>query len=207
MSEKIDVVELKNTFRKECRKLLVTLDPISKAFESCGKCVSFIQSRVFCESDIFFGFMPTKNEMDILPVLRNALEQGKKVLVPRVVPGSRDMDFFYIEKDLNRETELGTFGIYEPVKGLVKADLQEISEKYGNKICVLVPGLAFGKDHSRLGHGAGFYDKFLGNLKKMTGGRAVFVGVSYGALVFDSVPHESHDVSMDMLIGDFHAIL
>ena len=83
------------------------------------------------------------------------------------------MDFFYIEKDLNRETELGAFGIYEPVKGLVKADLQEISEKYGKKICVLVPGLAFGKDHSRLGHGAGFYDKFLGNLKKMTGGNKV----------------------------------
>lgn len=203
MLETSEVVGLKKKFRKECTNLLASLDPITKAFESCGKCVSFIQSRVFCDSDIFFGFMPTKNEMDILPVLRTALEQGKKVLVPRVVPGSRDMDFFYVEKDLNRETELGTFGIYEPVKGLAKADLQEISEKSGEKICVLVPGVAFGKDHSRLGHGAGYYDKFLGNLKKMTGGKAVLVGVSYGALVFDSVPRESHDVSMDMLIGEF----
>lgn len=203
MWETSEVVGLKKKFRKECTNLLASLDPITKAFESCGKCVSFIQSRVFCDSDIFFGFMPTKNEMDILPVLRTALEQGKKVLVPRVVPGSRDMDFFYIEKDLNRETELGTFGIYEPVKGLAKADMQEISEKFGEKICVLVPGVAFGKDHSRLGHGAGYYDKFLGNLKKMTGGKAVLVGVSYGALVFDSVPRESHDVSMDMLIGEF----
>lgn len=203
MWENSEVVGLKKKFRKECTNLLASLDPITKAFESCGKCISFIQSRVFCESDIFFGFMPTKNEMDILPVLRTALEQGKKVLVPRVVPGSRDMDFFYVEKDLNRETELGTFGIYEPVKGLAKADLQEISEKSGGKICVLVPGVAFGKDHSRLGHGAGYYDKFLGNLKKMTGGKAVLVGVSYGALVFDSVPRESHDVSMDMLIGEF----
>lgn len=198
-----EIVSMKNTLRKECRRILASMDPVAKAFESCGKCVSFIQSRVFDESEVFLGFMPTKNEMDILPVLRTALEQGKKVLVPRVVPESREMDFFYIEKDLNQETELGAFGIYEPVKSLVKADLHEISEAHAGRICVLVPALAFGRDHSRLGHGAGFYDRFLEKLREMTHGNVLLVGVSYGKLVFDSVPCESHDVPMDMLIGEF----
>ncbi len=155
-----------------------------------------------------FRFQLTQDEVDVLPVLRAGLQNKKKVLIPRIIDGTNDMEFYFLTDEPNSQVEVNGWGIAEPKSDLRKCNLDELlSELKADEILVLVPGLAFGKDHSRLGHGAGFYDKFLGNLKNMTGGRAVFVGVSYGALVFDSVPHESHDVSMDMLIGDFHVIL
>lgn len=193
----------KKELRKSMKKILSELNPVSKAFESCGRCVSFIQSENFKKSKVIFGFMPLNDELDILPVLREALNQNKKVLVPKILSGTNKMDFFYIEKDLNAETEKGEFGIYEPSASCKKADLSEICAEYsGVEISVLVPGLAFGKDKTRLGRGMGFYDSFLEKLINDCKEKPFFCGVCYKAQIVDSVPVEKHDVKMDFLIQD-----
>lgn len=68
---------------------------------------------------------------------------------------------------------------------------------------VLVPGLAFDRRGARLGHGKGYYDRFLARLASV--GRARFVGVTGGYIVAE-LPTESHDVLMTHLAGTFGVV-
>ena len=74
----------------------------------------------------------------------------------------------------------------------------------GDEILVLVPGLAFGKDNSRLGRGKGFYDRFLSELKKKTAAqgkeRPWICGICYSAQIVESVPVDENDVRMDVVL-------
>lgn len=62
---------------------------------------------------------------------------------------------------------------------------------------VLVPGLAFGMDGARLGHGAGYYDRLLARL----GGEVIRVGVTDGFII-SGLPTDDHDVPMTHLAGE-----
>lgn len=62
---------------------------------------------------------------------------------------------------------------------------------------VLVPGLAFSMDGSRLGHGAGYYDRLLARL----GGGVIRVGVTDGFIV-SGLTTDDHDVPMTHLAGE-----
>ena len=52
------------------------------------------------------------------------------------------------------------------------------------------------KEGHRLGHGAGFYDRFL------RGTRFPKIMICYRKLLLDKVPIEEHDISMDRVIYD-----
>ncbi len=56
----------------------------------------------------------------------------------------------------------------------------------------LVPGVAFGHDGSRLGHGAGYYDRLL---PRLCAG-ASLVGISWSATTVDTLPMDAHDIHM-----------
>jgi 5-formyltetrahydrofolate cyclo-ligase len=61
---------------------------------------------------------------------------------------------------------------------------------------IVVPGLAFTADGSRLGRGAGFYDKFLSEIP----GSTVKIGVCFEFQCLSEIPQESHDVKMDAVV-------
>ncbi|MCP3937101.1 MAG: 5-formyltetrahydrofolate cyclo-ligase [Actinomycetia bacterium] len=62
----------------------------------------------------------------------------------------------------------------------------------------LVPGVAFGHDGSRLGHGAGYYDRLLPQLS--TG--AFLIGISWSATTVDALPMDQHDVHMTHIVTE-----
>ena len=87
---------------------------------------------------------------------------------------------------LDARRERHGFGFEQPVAG---------SEPWDGPIDVaLLPGLAFGRDGSRLGRGTAYFDRFLAE-------RAIpiRVGVVAGSLVVDGVPTEPHDVAVTHL--------
>ena len=78
------------------------------------------------------------------------------------------------------------FGVQEPVTGETAGP--------GDMELIVVPGVAFDRQGNRLGHGKGFYDRLLhepGLLK---------AGVCFDYQMQERIPHEAHDVAMDLLV-------
>lgn len=63
---------------------------------------------------------------------------------------------------------------------------------------MLVPGIAFSVDGHRLGRGGGFYDRLLAGRA-----RAAFkIGICFPLQLRPTVPHEAHDVILNLVISE-----
>lgn len=109
----------------------------------------FAASEAYRKAKTIYGYLPYNQEVRTVPMLQQALCDGKKVAVPKVY--GEEMKFIYLD-DLSK-VEKGYAGIPEPVADEPVAD--------DKTALVLMPGLAFDREGHRIGYGGGFYDKFL----------------------------------------------
>ena len=133
------------------------------------------------------GFLAFGKELGVDAVLDAALTMGKTVAVPYVVSATC---FEPVRLRTMQDFALDRFGIrtVKPPLELLKPEDFDL---------VLVPGVAFGKDGSRMGMGAGYYDRFLPLAKK-----AVLMGVAYADLLQESLPCDEHDVKMQCIVSE-----
>jgi 5-formyltetrahydrofolate cyclo-ligase len=88
----------------------------------------------------------------------------------------------------------GPFGVLEPTPESPVVDLQKVTG-------LLIPGLAFNKNGTRLGKGLGFYDKSLETFQGLK------VGICFDfQLAESSLPHEAHDIQVDWIVTESGAI-
>ena len=109
----------------------------------------FAQTDAYKNAKTIYGYMPYNQEVRTVPILEQAIRDGKRVAVPKVYGDT--MRFIYLE-DLS-QVEKSDMGIPEPV-----ADEPVANDETA---LVLMPGLAFDEAGHRIGYGGGFYDKFL----------------------------------------------
>lgn len=115
--------------------------------------------------------------------------EEKKLLLP-VIEGNDLHLVLYTGKD---SLKAGVFGILEPTE-----EAQTVSEEEID--LMLVPGVAFDRQHNRLGRGKGYYDRLLATLK------APKVGICYDFQLLDTIPTESFDKKMDMIMTEKETI-
>lgn len=65
---------------------------------------------------------------------------------------------------------------------------------------VLIPGMAFTRSGDRLGHGMGYYDKFLSHHREKFGKYPLIVAPALNCQLLDYVPTQSHDVRLDSVV-------
>ena len=109
----------------------------------------FAQSEAYRNAATIYGYLPYNQEVRTVPMLEQAIRDGKKVAVPKVYGDI--MKFIYLE-DLS-QVEKGYAGIPAPIADEPVA--------HDETALVLMPGLAFDPQGHRIGYGGGFYDKFL----------------------------------------------
>jgi 5-formyltetrahydrofolate cyclo-ligase len=131
-------------------------------------------------------FAPLPEELDVWPLLTEALSVGKKVALPRFVA---ERDSYEIRQVLDPEVDLrmGHFGIREPHGRCANVSSRRLD-------LMLVPGVAFDLRGHRLGRGKGYYDQLLRTL------HGVKCGVAFDQQIVDEVPVESHDVRLDCVL-------
>jgi len=155
-----------------------------------------LESDAFARADIVLGYLFHGNEADCTDVLYRALAMGKAVGLPRVVPGTSDMDFYLLDGTLQfgDQIECGAFGISEPVKSLDRFSVD--GRLCGRNILMLVPGVAFTKDGKRLGRGKGFYDRYIARLRE-TCASVTAAGFCFPCQIVDDVPVDAFDARLD----------
>ena len=142
--------------------------------------------KEYKEAETIFCYASMENEVDTWPLIALALDQGKTVGVPLCI-GKGIMEVRQI-KTL-ADFEKGAYGIMEPSKQCKVLPKEQID-------MAVIPCVGADKEGHRLGHGAGFYDRFL------RGTQFPKIMICYRKLLLDKVPIEEHDILMDRVIYD-----
>lgn len=137
--------ELRRTIRE--RKRAMTEEEIVERSNALAE--KFYNTPAYQAASTIYGYLPYNQEVRTIPMLQRALDEGKRVAVPKVY--GEEMRFIYLE-DLTQVSK-GYAGIPEPIADAPVAD--------DKRALVLMPGLAFDPQGHRIGYGGGFYDRFL----------------------------------------------
>ena len=143
----------------------------------------FLATDAYRQAAAIYGYLPYNQEVRTVPILEQALRDGKKVAVPKVY--GDDMKFIYLD-DLSRVAK-GYAGIPEPV------DDGPVADDEG--ALVLMPGLAFDPQGHRIGYGGGFYDRFLEREPHHP-----TVALCYDFQMFQKLETEEFDIPVDLVI-------
>lgn len=149
-----DLNAQKQAARRAARQQLAQISP--QEFSAIGAAMwQTLQAQPAWQSaQSVFCFVGALHEPDTMPILQGALSAGKQLLVPRIAgPGQMQL----VPLQSLGQLQPGAFGILEPPQAL-----PAISAGSRVQLAVL-PCLAATRSGMRLGHGGGYYDRFLAN--------------------------------------------
>lgn len=138
-----------------------------------------------------------------------AREEGRRVLLPRVVDGER---LVFVEHLAAVPLKAGAYGVSEPPENAAVVDLAMAD-------LIVVPGVAFDRRGGRLGRGAGYYDRALADIGLQASGQVAAdrdrdqdvprtIGVAFERQLVEAVPMDERDVRMDAVVtpSAIHAV-
>jgi 5-formyltetrahydrofolate cyclo-ligase len=117
------------------------------------------------------------------------LAAGARLFYPRVT--GRGTIAFYPHRE-GDGWETGPYGIPEPPSPA------GVEPRLSGWDIIVVPGLAFDRRGNRLGHGFGYYDRFLGGLPESV----PRVGLAWASQRITEVPVEAWDVPVHALVTE-----
>lgn len=135
--------------------------------------------------------MAIGSEWSTLGFLRQAQADGKKVVLPRLTPPPRHLELHAVA-DLERHLVPGVWDIPEPDPARCeRVELRDVD-------FAVVPALAIDPSRYRLGYGAGYFDRLLAG----RGARPFCVTAISAAFLVERLPHEAHDVPVDLVLHE-----
>ena len=175
----MDKKELRRSIRE--RKRAMTEEEIVSRSEKLGEL--FLSSEAYKKAKTIYGYLPYNQEVRTVPMLEQALKDGKRVAVPKCY--GDEMKFIFMD-DLSK-VEKGYAGIPEPIADDPVAD--------DTTALVLMPGMAFDPQGHRIGYGGGFYDKFLAAEPNHP-----TLALCYEFQMLPQLETEAHDIPVDYVI-------
>lgn len=149
-------------------------------------CQTVLASQVYQQAKTLFCFVGCMDEPDTKTILQAAWADGKTVAVPRC-QSKGIMDGIRI--DSFEELTPGAYGILEPSPQGVVVPPSSLD------LC-LVPCVSCSLDGKRLGHGAGYYDRYLATI------RPYKMLLCYARLISEEIPVDQHDIPMDAIVTE-----
>lgn len=166
--------ELRNRFKQERGKL----SPPDRAERSRRIINQFFEVVDWNKIQSLHAYLPLEkqNEVDTLPLLRAARQQNPNLKIATAWRDGIEVKTSWLD---------GEFEKAQPVKPGFRFGL------------IIVPMLGFDSRGYRLGYGGGFYDQFL-----PTQPDALIIGLCYEFGHLKNLPHEAHDVPLDMIVTE-----
>lgn len=145
---------------------------IAKSLLSCDE-------YLHAKSVMVYLSLPTEVNTDL--IVKEAIKTKDLVCVPL----TRE-EIHLISIDNSTRFVLGKFDVREPEDGIEVADVD----------VAIIPMVAYDKKCNRLGHGKGYFDRFLQNK------RCYKIGIAFSCQEFDKLSVSATDIKMDMIINE-----
>ena len=143
----------------------------------------FTATEAYKNAKAIYGYMSYNQEVHTLPILEQALRDGKRVALPKCY--GAEMRFIWMD-DLS-QTEKSSCGVPEPISDGPVAD--------DKTALVLMPGMAFDQAGHRIGYGGGYYDRFLAKEADHP-----TLALCYDFQMLDRLETESFDIPVDLVL-------
>lgn len=176
----------KKELRRLCKARISEL-PADRRTDAGTAIAEIVQSTTaYKNSHMLFIYVSTEREPDTRKLIKQAWADGKQVCVPKCL-GEGEMAACRIES--MDELTPGAMGLLEPCH-MENAVPREAID------CALIPCVGAGRDGTRLGHGGGYYDRFL------AGQNMTRLCLCFEAVLFETVPKDENDAGMDAVITE-----
>lgn len=143
----------------------------------------------YIKADTIFIYYPFRSEIDTTEIIKDALLNNKKVVLPKVT--GENLKIFFIS-DIKMDLKPGSYGILEPdINSCKEANLNEID-------LAIVPGLCFDLNFNRIGYGGGFYDKILSKLRK----DVKIIALAFDLQIINNIPSCAHDKKVNIILTE-----
>ena len=186
----MDIRAVKRALRVEVRACILAMSAEERGSEERALIERLPTMPGFAEAATVLLYASAfPEEFDTGPMLRLAIDRGKRLICPRVVRKEQRLALVEIV-DPARDFAPGMLGIPEPGRDRPEVDPATID-------WALVPGLAFDAACYRIGRGAGHYDRLLPRLRPDVPKWALCLSSQW----VPALPVEPHDVPLDGVAG------
>lgn len=176
----------KQALREKYLRICRAMSSAEKSASDACIAARVLQSDAYRSAKTIFCYISLPHEVDTLPILFDAWMSGKRVASPRCRPDGH-MSFYLIAGI--SDISCGIWGIPEPNTECPLCLPDETT------LCI-VPAVAADTENYRLGHGCGYYDRYLASFPVRT------LGICYASCVFPVLPREPFDRPIDFWITD-----
>ncbi|XP_037035108.1 5-formyltetrahydrofolate cyclo-ligase isoform X2 [Bradysia coprophila] len=203
----------KKLLRAEIKKVLASMTKEDQAKQSASITHQITSMEIFKQSSRVSVYLSTDGEVSTKELLNVMFEEKKEVFVPSY--SGKTMKMVKINDIEDYESlPLTKWNIKQPRAG----DSRENANLTGGLDLILLPGVAFTKSGGRMGHGMGYYDKYIqglfdtcpgraapnewrGNLNgKMNEKKTILIGLAFKQQVVENVPIDETDILLDSVI-------
>jgi 5-formyltetrahydrofolate cyclo-ligase len=134
------------------------------------------------------AYVAMRSEADPMPIVEAAHRLGAEIALPVIAPGA---SLVFRRYEPGHVLIPGGFGTMIPVETapVLVPDL------------IIVPVVGFDTAGARLGYGKGHYDRTIAALRAQ-GLRPPLIGIAYSVQEVDTIPHEPHDVRLDLIVTE-----
>ena len=193
LSKRPNMIDINETKRISREMAKDALEATSEEYRSSASATIAVNSLALPEmhkARTVMLYVSVDKEPATLALIVKLLEAGKKVCLPRCTEQTLEARRI---KSIEHLVP-GPYGIPEPVA----VDSISPVVKPSKIDLVILPCVACGTDCSRLGHGAGYYDRFLKELKRDTFKAAL----CYDKILLEGIPMDEHDEYMNAVITE-----
>jgi len=136
------------------------------------------------------GYCAMPNEADILPLLKNLGSRGAELALPWI--GEQGQDMLFRSWTGGAPLDMAADKFLQPLS-TVKQVTPDI---------VLMPLLGFDRQGSRLGQGAGYYDRALARQSD-----PLRIGIAWSVQEFENLPADPWDMPLDAILTEAEWII
>ena len=188
----------KELLRKEIREKLNATSEEYRRDASAAIALNVLTMPEVRDSKTILAYCSVGKEPATLALISRLLEEGKRVCLPLCTDldeeGRRTGAAEAMEARVIRSFDdlvPGAYGIPEP-----SADTEMMLPEYLDLI--ILPCVSCDRNCNRIGHGAGYYDKYLSKVR----GDCFTLAMCFEEVLADEIPMETHDKPVDAVVTE-----